>query len=163
MDSLALYAMAQAAQFAVPVNAAPTSTNAAGTPTPNSTVETMDSVLSTYQCTLIAGRRYRAVLDGLVGNGSVTGDTFVVNIRNSGTSSGPTTASTLVAQQEWVPQTTGSGGRAPIPVGNSFIAPASGLNTFAVFAQRTGGSGIFTPLSPPSGVRELYVVYLGVV
>lgn len=162
MDSLTLYTMAQAAQFSVPVNAAPTSTNSLGSVT-SGTTETEDTVLSTYQCTLIAGRRYRAVLDGLVGNGSVAGDTFVINIRNSGTSSGPSTGSTLVAQQEWVPQTAGSGGRAPIPVGNSFIAPASGANTFAVFAQRTGGSGIFTPLSPPAGVRELYVVYCGVV
>lgn len=163
MDSLLLYALAQVAQLAVPVNAAPQSTNATGTVTPSGGAETEDAILGTYQCTLIAGRRYRAVLDGLVGNGSVAGDTFVINIRNSGSSSGPTTASTLVAQQEWVPQTSGSGGRAPIPVSNTFIAPSSGLNTFAVFAARTGGSGVLTPLSPPSGVRELYVVYLGTV
>jgi hypothetical protein len=103
------------------------------------------------------------VLDGLVGNGSVVADTFVINIRNSGSSATPTTSSTLVAQQEWVPQAVGSTGRQAIPVANTFIAPTSGVNTFAVFAARSGGTGQFTPLSPPSGVRELYVVYLGTV
>lgn len=163
MDSALLLALAQTAQLAVPVNTAPASTAASGTPTPAGGAETIDAILGVYQCPLVAGRRYRAVLDGLVGNGSVVGDTFLINIRNSGSSSTPTTASTLVAQQEWACQTVGTSGRGPLPVSNSFIAPATGLNTLAVFAARNLGAGVFTPLSPPNGVRELYVTYLGTV
>lgn len=154
--------LAATAQLAPPVNATPQSTTTNGTPTSGGT-ETLDAVLGTYQCTLIAGRRYLAVMNGLVSNGTVVNDVFAVNIRNSGSASTPTSASTLVAQQEWVPQAVGSLGRAPVPLAGSFIAPATGTNTFAFFAQRTAGTGVFTPLSPNVGVRELYVMYLGTV
>jgi hypothetical protein len=158
-----LIALAAVAQLQPPVVATPVSTTANGTATPNSTVETMDAVLGTYQCALIAGRRYMAVMNGLVGNGTVAGDSYAINIRNSGSGTTPTSSSTLVAQQDWVPQGVGTLGRAPIPLAGSFIAPATGTNTFAFFAQRVSGTGLFTPVSPNAIARELFVMYLGAV
>lgn len=166
-STLEAYLLTQIAALAVPVNAAPTSTSSAGTVTPaggsGAGTETMDAVLGTYQCTLIAGRRYMAIMNGLTGNLSVAADIYVCNIRNSGSSSTPTAASTLVAQSQWTATNTGTSGRTPIPLAGSFIAPASGLNTLAFFAQRIGGTGQFTPVSPNSGTRELLVMYLGIV
>jgi len=159
VDSLALYALAQTAQLAVPVTATPVSTSAAGTVT-SGTTETLDAVLGTYQCSLIAGRRYVAVVNGLIGNGSVAGDVFAVNIRNSGSSSAPTSSSTLLCQQQWVCTVAGTSGRSAIPISQSFIAPSTGLNTFGVFAVRQSGTGVYTPDGTP---RELYVQYLGTV
>jgi hypothetical protein len=161
-DTFELIALAAVAQLQPLVNATPASTTTNGTPT-SGTTETEDAVLGTYQCNLISGRRYMAVMNGLVGNGSVVSDVFLLNIRNSGSSSAPTSSSTLVAQQEWTPQTAGTSGRSPIPLAGSFIAPATGLNTFAFFAQRTAGTGVFTPISPLAIARELFVMYLGAV
>lgn len=158
MDSLSLYALAQVAQFAVPVNATPAATSTNGTPTSGAT-ETLDSVLGTYQCSLVAGRRYVAVVNGLIGNGSVAADVFNINIRNSGSSSAPTASSTLVATQEWIATAAGTPGRTTIPVALSFIAPTTGLNTFGCFAVRSSGTGVYTPI----GTRELYVMYAGTV
>jgi len=160
--ALELLALAQIAQLVVPVNIAPQSTTASGTPT-TATNEIRDDILGVYQCTLTAGRRYMAIMNGLVGNASAAGDVYAINIRNSGTSSTPTAASTLVVQQSWVASAVGTAGRAPIPLAGSFIAPATGTNTFAFFAQRTGGTGVFTPLSPAVIARELFVMYLGTV
>lgn len=160
MDSLALYALAQVAQFAVPVNATPQATSSAGTATPTSGGgETFDAVLGYYQAPLVAGRRYLAVMNGLIGNGSVAADDYTIQIRNSGTSSNPTTSSTMVAQSQWYVPAAGTGGRTGIPLAGSFIAPATGLNTFGVSATRIVGTGAFTPV----GTRELYVMYLGTV
>lgn len=152
------------AQLAVPVNATPTSTISAGTAT-SGTTETMDAVLGVYQCNLIAGRRYVALMNGLTGNLNTANDIYVCNIRNSGSSSTPTASSTLVAQSQWTAANTGTSGRTPIPLAGSFIAPSTGVNTFAMFAQRVSGTGVFTPVSPNGNVfpRELYVMYLGAV
>ncbi len=164
MDTMTLLALASTAQLAVPVSVIPTSTATAGTATPTvSGAETLDTVLGTYQCSLIQGRRYLAIMNGLTGNLSVAGDVYLCNIRNSGSGGAPTTGSTLVAQQQWTSQSVGSVGRVGIPLANSFIAPSTGLNTFGFFAQRSSGTGAFTPVSPLNGVRELYVMYLGVV
>lgn len=157
-----LIALATVAQLQPLVTATPTSTVTNGTPT-SSVAEIRDDVLGVYQCNLIAGRRYMAVMNGLVGNGSVAGDVYAINIRNSGSSSTPTASSTLVAQQSWVPQAVATVGRAPIPLAGSFIAPVTGVNTFAFLAQRLSGSGIFTPVSPNAIARELFVMYLGAV
>lgn len=161
-SDLELIALAAVAQLQPPVNAAPTFTTATGTPT-SGVAEIRDDILGVYQCTLIAGRRYMAIMNGLVGNSTVADDIYAINIRNSGSSSTPGSTSTLVAQQTWVPQAVGSLGRAPIPLAGSFIAPTTGINTFAFLAQRTSGSGVFTPLSPNVGPRELFVIYLGAV
>lgn len=156
--------LAQTAQLAVPVSATPVSTSSNGTAT-SGTTETFDAVLGYYQVTLIAGRRYMAIINGLVGNAGVSGDVYTVQIRNSGTSSNPTSASTLVAQSEWYGAVAGSGGRQSIVVQGSFIAPATGVNTFGMSATRAVGTGAFTPVTAgnASAVRELFVVYLGAV
>lgn len=158
---LELLLMAQTAPLAVPVNAAPTATASAGSPA--AATETIDSVLGVYQCTLVAGRRYVALMNGLTGNCGTAGDIYLCNIRNSGSSSTPSASSTLVAQTQWTSAASGSASRTGIALAGSFLAPATGLNTFAFFAQRISGAGSFTPVSPNAGSRELYVMYLGTV
>jgi hypothetical protein len=153
-----LMLLAQTAQLAVPVNATAAATVSNGTAT-SGTTETFDTVLGAYQCQLISGRRYLAVVNGLVGNGSVAGDVYNCNIRNSGSSSNPTSSSTLIAQLQWVVTAAGTTGRSPIPLMLSFIAPTTGTNTFMFSAVRNSGTGVFTPI----GLRELYVMYLGAV
>jgi hypothetical protein len=158
-----LLLLAQTAQLGVPVSATPVSTTLNGTPTSGSS-EVFDAVLGYYQATLIAGRRYLAVVNGLVGNGAA-GEVYAVNIRNSGTSSNPTTSSTAVASSEWYCPVAGTGGRGTIALAGSFIAPATGVNTFGLSSVRVIGSGTFTPISSSTtgSVRELYVMYLGAV
>lgn len=155
---LELLLMAQTAPLAVPVAVAPASTSSNGTAT-SGTTETFDTVLGYYQVNLIAGRRYLAIVNGLIGNGTVIGDEFTLQIRNSGTSSNPTSASTLIAQTEWYTNAAGTAGRVGAALGQSFIAPVTGLNTFGMSATRILGTGAFTPV----GTRELYVMYLGTV
>lgn len=157
-----LLLMATYAQLALPVNASPVNTVNNGSAT-SGVSEIRDDILGVYQCNLLVGRRYLAIMNGLTGNLSVAGDIFLCNIRNSGTATTPNASSTLVAQQLWTSPSSGSSGRVGIPLANSFIAPATGINTFAFFAQRASGSGVFTPVSPTNGVRELYVMYLGTV
>ncbi len=162
-SDLEILLLAQTAPVAVPVNATPVSTATNGTAS-SGTAETFDTVLGYYQCNLIAGRRYMAVCNGLHGNGNPA-DEYSVQIRNSGSSSNPTTASTLVAQSEWYCPATGSGGRGIIQLQGSFIAPTTGLNTFGMSSVRLVGTGSFTPVvgSLAGAVRELFVMYLGTV
>jgi hypothetical protein len=162
-STLEAYLLAQVAGLALPVTATPVSTISNGTVTVGTT-ETFDAVLGYYAVTLVAGRRYLAVVNGLVGNGTVTADVYTVQIRNSGSASNPTSSSTLITQTEWYVPAVGSSGRDGITLSGSFIAPASGVNTFGVSATRAVGSGVFTPVvGPNNNVRELYVMYLGVV
>lgn len=155
--------LAQTAQLAVPVSATPVSTSSIGTAGVGTT-ETFDAVLGYYQATLIAGRRYIAVMNGLIGNGAA-GDVYSCQIRNSGTSSNPTSASTLICNSEWYCPVAGTGGRGVIALSGSFIAPSTGVNTFGMSYFRVVGSGNFTPVSGnvSGAVRELYVAYLGAV
>jgi hypothetical protein len=153
--------LASTAQLAVPVIATPTSTNSTGSVT-SGTTETFDTVLGYYQASLIAGRRYMAVMNGYVAGGTAAADLFDIRIRNSGSSSNPTTSSTIVAMTQFYVSATGGPGQVTVYIQASFLAPATGLNTFGVSAQRIVGSGTLTPFS--SGVpRELYVMYLGAV
>lgn len=161
-SELELMALAAIAQFAVPVSVAPATASGAGTAT-SGTTETMDTVLGTYQVSLIAGRRYAAIMNGLTGNAGVANDIYLCNIRNSGSTSTPTASSTLVAQQQWSSTTSGTPSRNGIPLAGTFIAPTTGLNTFAFFAQRISGTGAFTPVSGNTYQRELYVAYCGIV
>jgi hypothetical protein len=161
------YLLSLIAPMAVPVTVIPTSTTAQGTPSVGST-ETFDAVLGYYQCNLIAGRRYMAIMNGLVGNCGTAGDIYFCNIRNSGSSSNPTAASTLVAQQQWTSQSIGTASRLAIPLAGTFIAPTTGLNTFGFSSQKNSGTGSFTPECPAQtgvgvGSRELFVMYLGIV
>jgi hypothetical protein len=164
-STLEAFLLAQVAGLALPVTATPVSTTSNGTPTPGTGgAETFDAVLGYYAVTLVAGRRYLAVVNGLVGNGTVTADVYSVQIRNSGSASNPTTSSTLITQTEWYVPAAGSSGRDGITLSGSFIAPASGVNTLGVSATRVVGSGVFTPtVGTNNNVRELYVMYLGVV
>jgi hypothetical protein len=140
----------------IPNGSPPINTSTAGTATSGST-ETFDAILGYYQFTAINGHTYQAILNGLLGNGSVVGDTYTIQIRDSGNSSNPTSGSLLVAQAEWEPQVTGSGGRISIPDSYAYVASGSGVHTLGVSAVRLSGTGIFTPV----GIRQLYVVDLG--
>lgn len=160
--------LAAVAQLAPPVIVAPQSTTSIGTMTPspagNPGPETFDAVLGYYAVPLVAGRRYLAVVNGLIGNGTVTADVYTVQIRNSGSATNPTSSSTLITQTEWYVPAVGSSGRDGISLSGSFIAPTTGINTFGVSATRVVGTGQFTPVvGPGSSVRELYVMYLGTV
>lgn len=159
------YLLALTSTMGQGIQAAPISTASTGTVTSGIT-ETMDAVLGTYQWNAVAGRRYQVVMNGLIGSPSASGDTFTVRIRDSGTSSTPTTSSTVIAEDTWHSPAAGVSGRQPIPLNGTFIAGGSGTHTVAFFAVRTGGTGTFTPISAVNDggslSRELYVVDLGV-
>lgn len=166
-SELELWLASQIGPLAPPVTAAPVSTNLPGTAT-SGTTETFDAVLGFYQCNVTAGRRYQAVMLGLHGNCGVANDIYSLQIRDSGTSSNPTAASTLVAQAQWTSTTTGSLSRVPIPLSNTFTATSSGLHTFGFSATRISGTGSFTPEPPNANgtaqfIRELFIMYLGAV
>lgn len=137
--------------------ATPISTTSNGTAT-SGTTETFDTSLGSgtgyYQCSLVSGVRYRVVYDGLIGNGTASGVEYAIQIRNSGTSSTPTSASTLIAQTNWSCAAAGTIGRTPIPLRLTFVAASTGINTFGLSA--TAPSGVFTPVSS-STAREFYV------
>src|SRR5262249_52185879 len=120
-----------------------------------------DSVLGTLAVSLVGGRRYRVVMTGLVGNGGAAGDTYAVRIRDSGSVSAPTNTSTLVAEQLWLATATGSGGRQPIPLEDTFIASGaagvSATHTLGFFSVRVAGGSNFTPVSPPTLPRRMQV------
>lgn len=139
----------------------PTVNSSIGTPT-SGTTETRDDVLGTYQFTAQANTRYLAVIDGLLGNGSVVADFYALRIRDSGSSSAPTAASTVVAESSYYVAATGSGGRNGASFQGTFFVSTAGVHTIAFFAQRIGGTGVFTPVSGFSGAnRELYVMAIG--
>jgi hypothetical protein len=154
--------LAQTAQLAVPVSATPVSTSSPGTAS-SGTTETFDTVLGYYQTSLIAGRRYMVVVNNLLCGATVANDVYALRVHNSGSSSNPTSGSTTIAQSDWLCVNTGGAGETTVPLAGSFIAPATGINTFGLSMQRIAGTGVGTPLSPSSASRELYVMYLGVV
>lgn len=157
-SALETYLLSLIGQLAVPVTVAPISTSSNGTPS-SGTTETFDAVLGYYHVNLIAGCRYLAVVNGLIGNAGVANDEYTLQIRDSGTSSPPTAASTLIAQSEWWSAVAASSGRQSIALGQSFIASSTGPHTFGMSSTKVLGTGPFTPV----GMRELYVMYLGVV
>lgn len=132
--------------------------------TPGGATETADAVLGTLPFTAVAGRRYQVGMNGLHGNGSAAADRYAVRIRDSGSSSAPTNTSTLVAESEWVSSTSGTSGRAVIPLSGTFIAGSSGTHTLQMFSATLSGTGPFTPVVGAGGLaRELYVEDLGTV
>jgi hypothetical protein len=137
--------------------AAPISTASAGTPTSAAT-ETFDAVLGNLTVSLVAGRRYRASMNGLIGNPGATSDVYMLQIRDSGSASAPTSASTLIAQSEFIAFGAGSSGRASIPLANTFVSGSTGTHTLGMSATKTSGTGPFTAV----GTRELLVEDLGV-
>jgi hypothetical protein len=156
-SDLELLALAAVAQLQPLVTVTPASTTSNGTTT-SGTTETFDAVLGYYQVSLIAGRRYMAILNNMLVGTTVTNDAYALRIRNSGTSSNPTSASTQIAQSQWYAPGAGGAGET-VYVSGSFIAPTTGLNTFGFSAQRLAGTGVLTPVN----ARELFVMYLGAV
>lgn len=132
----------------------PTTTSADGTITVGTT-DTMDLILGTYTFTATAGRRYRAMLTGMVIGATVVSDRYTCNIRNGGAST-PTTASTSVALVTHVIVVAGTGGREGVVLSGTFV-PGAGTQTLAVFVARSIGTGVATP----AGTRELYVEDIG--
>jgi len=122
--------------------------------------ETLDTVLNTLQFSAISGRRYQVGMNSLVGNGAAAADRYAIRIRDSGSSSAPTTASTMVAETFWVASTSGTTGRATIAVGGTFVAGSTGTHTIGMFSQTISGTGPFTPVQG-SIPREMYVEDLG--
>jgi hypothetical protein len=141
--------------------ATPINSDASGTATSGST-ETFDTVLGYYTCALINGRRYRVTLEGLDGNGTVVNDVFDLRVRNSGSASNPTATSTLVAENIYTTQLTGTSGRVGIPMTGTFqYTGTTGNSVFGFSAQRTAGTGTFTPVEVGTLGRTLYVEDMG--
>jgi hypothetical protein len=144
----------------LPPAGTPISTTTNGTAS-SGTTETFDTVLGYYQFTAINGHWYEVRCFGLVGNCGVDGDTYQLQVRDSGSSSNPTTSSTLVAQTQWTSEYNGVSSRTPIYLAAPFQAAGSGTHTLGFSSQRTSGSGSFTPVCPPNLSRGMYVVDLG--
>jgi len=158
--TLEAYLLALTSTMGQGIQAAPVSTVSNGTST-SATTETFDAVLGNYQFSAVAGRRYMVILNNLVNGATVTADLYNLRIRNSGSSSAPTTSSTIVAYTQWYCPVNGGPGQTGIQLQGSFIAAANGTNTLGFSAQRAAGTGVYTPLS--GGIaRELFVVDLGV-
>jgi hypothetical protein len=137
---------------------APVTTSSNGTAT-SGTTETFDAVLGFYPCTLIVGRRYRAIVEGLIGNLTNAGPAVTtVNIRNSGSASNPTTASPIVATTLWYGTGAGSTGRNGIAISAPFVA-GSASNVLGLSYAINSSAAPFTPV----GTRFLYVEDLGTV
>jgi len=116
-------------------------------------LDSRDAVLGNYTFTAVAGRRYRAVLDGAGLFGDTLNDVFYLRIRNGGAAT-PTTASTAIAVSTAIIVKTGSG--QSVPLAGTFV-PGAGVQTIAMFTARASGTGTGTP----TNTRELYVVDLG--
>jgi hypothetical protein len=164
-STLELYLLALVNNMGQGATATPVNTTANGTAS-SGTTETQDTTIGVFQWNATAGRRYMAVMNGLIANGTIANDVFSVRIRNSNSAATPTAASILVAESTYHPNVAGTNGREEIPLANTFTATVSGTNTIAFFSVRTTGTGVFTPLAPAGdgGVlgREMYVVDLGV-
>src|SRR5665647_576847 len=130
----------------------PTTAAAPGTAT-SGTIETRDAVLGNYTFTAVAGRRYQAVVNGMLGSGSVANDLFVIKVRNGGAST-PTAASTAVASLRYPVFATGGVGQMGIPLSGTFV-PGAGTVTLGIFAIRLAGTGTLI-LASDAVARELY-------
>lgn len=136
------------------IMAAPTTAGGDGTAT-SGTTEVRDDGLGTYQWTAEAGRYYVAYFSG----GTVLGeanDRNVIRIRNSGSSSTPTTASTLLGEKIVYTPEAGVGGRADALFFTAPFTAAAGTNTIATFYANVD-SGVATP----SSTRALWVQDIG--
>ena len=135
---------------------APLTQASAGTVS-SGTTETFDAVLGYLPVTLILGHWYRAIIDGLVGQGSVAADSYSLTIRNSQSASNPTSSSARVAYSEYYVPVAGSPGWDGAGFSFPFQCVVGGVNTFGFSVTRNSGTGTFTP----AGTRALYVVDLG--
>ena len=156
-------AQAAAIAAAIPTTGAgstmgtPVSTATNGTST-SGTTETLDAILGTYTFTAVAGRRYRAILDGAYASATVTNDLVGVRIRNGGSST-PNATSTLVAASQTTVTVTGGPGQIGLLVANTFV-PGAGTVTLGVFTVRLSGTGVET-IASATLARQLYAVDMG--
>jgi hypothetical protein len=136
------------------IMAAPTTAGGDGTAT-SGTTEVRDDGLGVYQWTAEAGRYYVAYFSGgtLL---SDAGDRNVLRIRNSGSSSTPTTASTLLGEKIIYTSETGIPGRNDALFFTAPFTAAAGTNTIATFYANVD-SGVATP----SSTRALWVQDIG--
>ena len=137
----------------------PISTATNGTATAGGAVEIMDAVLGNYTFTAVAGRRYRAVLDGLGVDTTVAADLICVRIRNGGASA-PTITSTAVAAAQSRPAVAGGTGDESVVLGNTFV-PGAGVVTLGASIQRLVGTGVEMMIAIQAVPRQLYAVDLG--
>lgn len=148
------------------IMAAPTTTTSTGTAS-SGTTDTIDTVLGNYQFTAVSGRRYKVIHSGLLSNTSVSGDTFALRIRDSGSSSTPTTSSTAVIDVVYVAQSSGTAGDFNTHMEDTFVASSSGTHTLAFFSQRLSGTGVYTPVNSTvrggTGRRALWVEDIGTI
>lgn len=154
-STIETYLLALTSTMGQGIQAVPTTSSGTGPSTTGT--EILDTTLGTYQFNATAGRRYQAVVNGLIGSTTAIG-LVRTTIRDSGSSSTPTNTSTLIATSQWYGSATGGGGQSSIVLSNSFIPAASGTHTLGVFALVLTGGGTFQCI----GTREFYVVDLGV-
>lgn len=139
--------------------AAPTASSSDGTATGANTTEVRDAVLGNYQATLSTGRRYRVIYAGAQANSGTADVRYVTRIRNSESSSTPTTASTLIAESTNHMGEAGTGGRQSIFASHTFTVSTSGTHTFSVFTI-SPESAVLTPIAAAVS-RELYIEDIG--
>lgn len=138
----------------------PATTSSAGTATTSgSATPVRDAVLGNYSVSLVAGRQYRVVYDGLkLGLSASTATLSTCRIyRRTGTGN-PTTADTALTESA-IRLTTGGGpGQESLFVSLPFTVPASGTYTFAAFTI----NGLATAVAiTPVADRALYVLDMG--
>lgn len=137
---------------------APITTVANGSAATTSWVQ--DIYSGSYAFIAVAGRRYRAILDGLQFSSTVAGDKFLFAICNGGAAVA-TPGAGIVANGYVVVSAAGTAGQVAVPLCGSFV-PGAGTVTLSVNLIRIAGTGVGTPSSVPGGVgRDLYAVDLG--
>lgn len=137
-------------------------TSTSNSTTTSGTTETFDAVLGFYQFTAVSGRRYMAYLTNSMGSSNVANDLYLLRIRDSGSGSNPTSASTAVALTQWLCVATGGGGQTGVTLQGSFVSGSSGTHTLGVSATRIAGTGVFN-FTSGNLARQLFVVDLGAV
>lgn len=137
-------------------------TTTSNSTTTSGTTETFDAVLGFYQFTAVSGRRYMAVLANGLGSANTANDLYILRIRDSGSASNPTSASTAVALTQWLCVVTGGPGQTGVTLQGSFVSGSSGTHTIGVSATRVAGTGTFNVTSGGLA-RQLFVVDLGAV
>lgn len=135
-----------------------TVTRTADTSTATSgTTETRDAVLGDYQYTAPANRRIRVTIEGELEISVTERVRAQVRVRDSGTASTPTTASTQVIDHAVELTTAGSTGRVGFTFSSTYN-PAAGVHTLSLFLLRnSGASALITAV----GERQLYVEDIG--
>jgi hypothetical protein len=136
------------------------STSSSGTST-SGTTDTRDAVLGNYVFTSEStARQYRVTMEGLNPSSSVSGDKYLLTVKDGGGST-PTSASTVIAGTGWNARATGGASQDTWLLQGTFTASA-GTHTLSFFAQRQSGTGVFTPVAfSVAAPRKIYVEDIG--